>query len=207
MLACRHQTMRPIIRSKRRSLRAAGLAQPRHDPAHPARGQRARARRGAGARVALGRLVSARLARRRWRSSSRTCCSSLLLLYAVAPWLARPAVSHRRAGRAALALTVGIGGRASPRCSHAIAAAAAPTLAAPRRLRAAASPRRCSLLFPAARQGAVAGDHRGAAAGAAGAHPAALPVQQHQRGAVAGAHGSAARRDRAARTWRISSAC
>ena len=49
---------------------------------------------------------------------------------------------------------------------------------------------------------ALARDRRSAAAGAAGAHPPALPVQQHQRGALAHPPGPAARRDRARRPRR-----
>ena len=53
-----------------------------------------------------------------------------------------------------------------------------------------------ALLLPSAHPGAVAGDRRSAAAGAAGADPPALPVQQHQRGAVADPERAAARRSR-----------
>ena len=57
-------------------------------------------------------------------------------------------------------------------------------------------------LLPAARRRPVAGDRRGAAAGADRAHPPALPVQQPQRRALADSRRAEARRACAGRTGR-----
>ena len=105
----------------------------------------------------------------------------LAILYALAPWLSRQPPLDRRAAwsRRSPSLSgswsggsIGRSSRESP-----LGPAAAP---AARALRV----RRAARLFRAPRQGAVAGDRRIAAAGAAGADPPAFPVQQHQCGAV-----------------------
>ena len=69
------------------------------------------------------------------------------------------------------------------------------------------APARAAVLFSPARQGAVASHFGSATAGAAGADPAALPLQQHQRSAVAGAERAAARGDERSRIWPICFAC
>ena len=125
---------------------------------------------------------------------------ALAVLWALAPWLARQpyrtgSVRHRRDRGRVRRRSGFVPGRA-----HRSAARAA-------RLCASSCSRsrpRCVLLayFRLRATRAVAGDHRSSPAGAAGAHPPALPVQQHQRRAVAGAQRPDARRGCAARHGR-----
>ena len=177
MLACRCRYAADY-RAKRHRSRTAGPPQPGHDPAHRARRERDDGRRGARARAAV-RPVDGAMARhdRRRRAASHRRAGHPLRAGALAFPAAR---AHRRAGdrggdrrdRPGLVRPDG------PNLSRIAAGLGAAPDARPFRVRRAAR------LFRAAHQGAFAGHRRIQAAGAAGAHPPAFPVQQHQCGAV-----------------------
>ena len=101
----------------------------------------------------------------------------LAVLWALSPWLSRlpfgvGAGGHRRRDGPGRSVAIR---RAGPRCCPCRGHAGALDPVRPAR------GRHHAVLFPSARPRAVAGHHRGAVAGAAGAHPPPFPVQQHQR--------------------------
>ena len=126
-------------------------------------------------------------------AAAAAACCSLPLLYALQPWLARQPYATGAWLVAAITVACGIAVLRADRRDA--ASCRAGTCCA--RCCWACCLRRAPRLLPASREGAVAGDHRGASAGAAGAHPPAFPVQQHHRRAVARPQRSAAGRSRA----------
>ena len=146
----------------------------------------------AGALFAAPDLVQAlRALRAGRRAGSSRCCSLIVtLLFALSPLLARLPYWAGCAAVVALVMALAAG--------YLTAVAELLDQPVPGLLRYAAAVRaarrRAARLPAPARQGAFAGARRSAPAGAAGAHPAALPVQQPERGAGADPPRPAARR-------------